>query len=153
MKVIKSIARYVIFLFRGSFFHYNVMIFYYSINSPLSQFSPNLQQKRSVFSVCRRRSVGQRPLPRPLPKREGSDHRDTHVRKRPLPRPLPKREGSDHRDTPMANHQHLTLITQHPALAVTFCEFCMPEAFCGIEMCAKMFCYICEFCERKKYPS
>ena len=131
MKVIKVIARYVIFLFRGFFFHYNVMIFYYSINSPLSQFSPNLQQKRSVFSVCRRRSVGQRPLPRPLP----------------------KREGSDHRDTPMANHQHLTLITQHPALAVTFCEFCMPEAFCGIEMCAKMFCYICEFCERKKYPS
>ena len=29
----------------------------------------------------------------------------------------------------------------------------MPEAFCGIEMCAKMLCYICEFCERKKYPS
>ena len=131
MKVIKAIARYVIFLFRGSFFHYNVMIFYYSINSPLSQFSPNLQQNRSVFSVCRRPSVGQRPLPRPLP----------------------KREGSDHRDTPMANHQHLTTITQHPSLAITFCEFCMPEAFCGIEMCAKMFCYICEFCERKKYPS
>ena len=131
MTVIKAIAKYVILLFRGCFFFYNVMIFYYSINSPLSQFSPNLQQNRSVFSVCRRRSVGQRPLPRPLP----------------------KREGSDHRDTPMANHQHLTTITQHPSLAITFCEFCMPEAFCGIEMCAKIFCYICEFCERKKYPS
>ena len=64
MKVIKSIARYVIFLFRGSFFHYNVMIFYYSINSPLSQFSPNLQQKRSVFSVCRRPSVGSKCAPK-----------------------------------------------------------------------------------------
>ena len=64
MKVIKVIARYVIFLFRGFFFHYNVMIFYYSINSPLSQFSPNLQQKRSVFSVCRRRSVSSKRAPK-----------------------------------------------------------------------------------------
>ena len=64
MKVIKVIARYVIFLFRGNFFHYNVMIFYYSINSPLSQFSPNLQQKRSVFSVCRRPSVSSKCAPK-----------------------------------------------------------------------------------------
>ena len=64
MKVIIVIARYVIFLFRGNFFHYNVMIFYYSINSPLSQFSPNLQQKRSVFSVCRRRSVSSKRAPK-----------------------------------------------------------------------------------------
>ena len=39
----------------------------------------------------------------------------------PLPRPLPRREGRDHRDTPMANHQHPTLNTQHPSLAVTLC--------------------------------
>ena len=63
MKVIKEIARYVIFLFRGNFFHYNVMIFYYSINSPLSQISPNLQQNRSVFSVCRRPSGTSPPTP------------------------------------------------------------------------------------------
>ena len=64
MTVIKAIAKYVILLFRGCFFFYNVMIFYYSINSPLSQFSPNLQQKRSVFSVCRRPSVGSKCAPK-----------------------------------------------------------------------------------------
>ena len=35
----------------------------------------------------------------------------------------PRREGRDHRDTPMANHQHPTLNTQHPSLAVTLCVF------------------------------
>ena len=40
---------------------------------------------------------------------------DEHAEKNwPLPLPLPQREGSDHRDTPMANHQYLTTITQHP---------------------------------------
>ena len=55
----------------------------------------------------------------------------------PLPRPLPKREGRNHRDTPMANHQHITTITQHPFLAVTLCELCMPEAFCVLETVRK----------------
>ena len=73
------------------------------------------------------------PSPVPSPGGKGSDHRNTHVRKRPLPPPLPKREGRNHRDTPMANHQHLTTITQHPSLAVMLCELCMPEAFCGLE--------------------
>ena len=55
----------------------------------------------------------------------------------PSPFPSPEGKGSDHRDTPMANHQHLTTISQHPSLAVMLCELCMPEAFCGLEMCAK----------------
>ena len=63
MTVIKAIAKYVILLFRGCFFFYNVMIFYYSINSPLSQFSPILQQNRSVFSVCRRPFEASPPAP------------------------------------------------------------------------------------------
>ena len=29
----------------------------------------------------------------------------------------------------------------------------MPEAFCGFETLVEKFCKICEFCERKKYPS
>ena len=37
----------------------------------------------------------------------------------------------------LANHQHLTPNTQHPTSAVTFCEFCMPEAFCEIEIVRK----------------
>jgi len=41
----------------------------------------------------------------------------------------------------------------HPILAVTFCVICMPEAFCGLEMCAKRFCYVCEFCERWNSPA
>ena len=55
----------------------------------------------------------------------------------PSPFPSPEGKGSDHRDTPMANHQHLTTITQHPSLAVTLCELCMPEAFCGLETVRK----------------
>ena len=51
----------------------------------------------------------------------------------PLPFPSPEGKGRNHRDTPMANHQHLTTISQHPFLAVTLCELCMPEAFCGLE--------------------
>jgi len=37
----------------------------------------------------------------------------------------------------MANHQHLTANIQHPSLAVTFCDICMPEAFCEIETVRK----------------
>ena len=49
----------------------------------------------------------------------------------------------------MANHQHLTTITQHPSLAVTLCELCMPKAFCELEMCAKRLSELCALCERK----
>ena len=74
----------------------------------------------------------------------------------PLPPPLPKREGRDHRDTPMgwmwANCCPLFV----PTLAVTLCELCMPEAFCELEMCAKNLRELCALCERKtstKYAS
>ena len=39
-----------------------------------------------------------------------------------------------------------------PTLAVTLCELCMPEAFCGLEMCAKKLRELCALCERKTYP-
>ena len=55
----------------------------------------------------------------------------------PSPFPSPQREGRNHRDTPMANHQHLTTITQHPSLAVMLCELCMPEAFCVLDTVRK----------------
>jgi len=50
----------------------------------------------------------------------------------------------------MANHQHLTINTQHPTIAVTLCVICMPEAFCGLETWVEKFCKICEFCEKNK---
>ena len=73
------------------------------------------------------------------------------------PDPSPNGEGRDHRgypyfatcvvirmwtypDTSITNHQHLTLITQHPPLVITFCDICMPEAFCGFETVRKRFC-------------
>ena len=66
------------------------------------------------------------------------------------PGPSPNGEGSDHRgypyfaacavigmwthpDVSLANHQHLTPNIQHPSLAITFCDICMPEAFCEFE--------------------
>ena len=36
---------------------------------------------------------------------------------RPLPIPSPEGKGHNHRDTHVANHQHLTPITQHPSEA------------------------------------
>ena len=40
-----------------------------------------------------------------------------------------------------------------PTLAVTLCELCMPEAFCGLEMCAKKLRELCALCERKNSPA
>ncbi|MBF1636802.1 MAG: hypothetical protein HXO44_08810 [Prevotella sp.] len=40
-------------------------------------------------------------------------------------------------DASLANHQHLTLNIQHLSLAVTFCDICMPEAFCEFETVRK----------------
>ena len=64
-------------------------------------------------------------------------HTKAHKDSGPSPDPSPGGKGSDHRDTPMANHQHLTTISQHPSLAVMLCELCMPEAFCGLETVRK----------------
>ena len=33
-------------------------------------------------------------------------------------------------------------------LVETLCELCMPEAFCGLEMCAKRLSELCALCER-----
>ena len=41
----------------------------------------------------------------------------------------------------------LTFFT--PAIAVTLCVLCMPEAFCELETCAKMLSELCALCERK----
>ena len=48
------------------------------------------------------------------------------------------------------NRYHRTL---QPPLAITFCEFCMPKAFCGLELCAKMLSELCVLCERKNSPA
>jgi len=50
----------------------------------------------------------------PSCKAKGSDHRDTPIRKSLTPNPSPNGERSNRRDAHVANHQHLTSITQHP---------------------------------------
>ena len=40
-------------------------------------------------------------------------------------------------DAFLANPQHLMPNTQHPPLAITFCDICMPKAFCGFETVRK----------------
>ena len=79
------------------------------------------------------------PSPSPSPKGRGVITEVTPILSPagPSPFPSPEGKGRNHRDTPMANHQHLTTITQHPSLAVTLCELCMPEAFCGLETVRK----------------
>ena len=41
--------------------------------------------------------------------------------------------------------------TLQPILAETLCVLCMPEAFCGLEMCAKKLRELCALCERKNF--
>ena len=119
------------------------------------------------------------PSPVRSPEGKGHNHRDTHVANHQhlttnnqhlseglTPNPSPNGEGIDYRgypyfavcvvirmwthpDVSLANHQHQTTNTQHPPLVVTFCDICMPEAFCEIETVRKRVCQICEFCERK----
>ena len=38
-------------------------------------------------------------------------------------------------------------------IAERLCELCMPEAFCGLEMCAKNLRDLRVLCERKNYPA
>ena len=43
--------------------------------------------------------------------------------------------------------------TLQPILAETLCVLCMPEAFCGLEICAKKLRELCALCERKNSPA
>ena len=86
------------------------------------------------------------------------------------PSPSPNGEGCDYRgypsfaacvlismclysDVSLANHQHLTTNTQHPPLAVTFCDICMPEAFCEFKTVRKWVLLNLWVLWEKKLPS
>ena len=71
----------------------------------------------------------------------------------PLPLPLPRREGRDHRDTPIRRTKASCCPLLVSTIAETLCVLCMPKAFCGLEMCAKKLRELCALCERKKYPT
>ena len=58
----------------------------------------------------------------------------------PPPRPLPWREGSDHRDTPIRRISALCCPLLVSTIVLTLCDICMPEAFCEFGTCAKRFC-------------
>ena len=70
----------------------------------------------------------------------------------PLPLPLPRREGRDHRDTPIRRTKASCCPLLVSTIAETLCVLCMPKAFCGLEMCAKKLRKLCALCERKTYP-
>ena len=71
----------------------------------------------------------------------------------PSPGPSPEGKGSDHRDTPIRRISALCCPLLVSTIVLTFCEFCMPEAFCELEMCAKMLSELCALCERKNSPA
>ena len=71
----------------------------------------------------------------------------------PLPRPLPRREGRDYRDTPIRRTKASCCPLLVSTIAETLCELCMPKAFCGLEMCAKNLRELCALCERKNISS
>ena len=71
----------------------------------------------------------------------------------PLPRPLPRREGRDHRDTPIRRMKASFCSLLLSTIAITFCVLCMPEAFCELKTCAKNLRDLRALCERKNYPA
>ena len=71
----------------------------------------------------------------------------------PLPLPLPRREGRNHRDTPIRRTKASCCPLLVSTIAETLCVLCMPKAFCGLKTCAKMLCKLCGLCERKNSPA
>ena len=71
----------------------------------------------------------------------------------PLPRPLPRREGRDHRDTPIRRMKASFCSLLLSTIAITFCEICMPEAFCEFETVRKKVLLNLWVLWEKKLPS
>ena len=79
----------------------------------------------------------------------------TKVRKiaAPPPSPPPKGRGVI-TEIPMWGGCRLLFASLSVStIAETLCVLCMPKAFCGLEMCAKMLSELCALCERKKSPA
>ena len=76
----------------------------------------------------------------------------TGVRKivAPPPTPPPKGRGVITEIPLWAGCRLLFASLLVSSLAITLCDLCMPEAFCGLEMCAKKLRELCALCERKK---
>ena len=79
-------------------------------------------------------------------------HTKAHKDSGPSPDPSPGGKGSDHRDTPIRRISALCCPLLVSTIVLTLCDICMPEAFCGLEMCAKRLSELCALCERKTYP-
>ena len=55
----------------------------------------------------------------------------------PSPVPSPEGKGRDHRDTPMGRMEAACCPLSVSTIAETFCDICMPEAFCEFETVRK----------------
>ena len=87
-----------------------------TLSQPISQ---NLTANRSL-------------TPNPSPNGEGSDHRDT-----PTFSPYVKQIISYHQQTNRGNLTYYSPLHSERGWGWGLCEFCMPEAFCGIETVRK----------------
>ena len=70
------------------------------------------------------------------------EHRRTEFTKAhkdsgPSPDPSPGGKGSDHRDTPIRRISALCCPLLVSTIVLTFCDICMPEAFCEFEIVRK----------------
>ena len=82
-------------------------------------------------------------------KHRRTEHTKAHKDSGPSPDPSPGGKGSDHRDTPIRRISALCCPLSVSTIVLTLCDICMPEAFCEFETLVEMFCYVCEFCEKK----
>ena len=60
-------------------------------------------------------------------------HTKAHKNSGPSPDPSPGGKGSDHRDTPIRRISALCCPLLVSMIVLTFCDICMPKAFCGFE--------------------
>ena len=66
-----------------------------------------------------------------------TEHTKAHKDSGPSPDLSPGGKGSDHRDTPIRRISALCCPLLVSTIVLTFCEFCMPEAFCEFETVRK----------------
>ena len=62
-----------------------------------------------------------------------TEHTKVHKDSGPSPDPSPRGKGSDHRDTPIRRISALCCPLLVSMIVLTFCDICMPKAFCGFE--------------------
>ena len=122
-------------------------VFYFSQKDTEEQ---NTQHSTETLSqpISQNVTANRGLTPSPSPNGEGSDHRDT-----PTFPPYVKQLISYHQQTNRGNPHTTPLSIRRGAGGEASVNSVCRRRSVSSKLYAKRFCKICEFCERKKYPS